>query len=127
MTRSIVFDSSAWIELFNGGPLAGICKKTLSANTLVGVPTASIFEIYRKIAKTASEDAALSAIAFLKTFPILDLTIEVALTAADLAIVHKLAMADSVMLAHAVCAGASLITLDNDFSGISDVEILRKR
>ena len=127
MSRSVILDSSIWIEIFRDGPLATASKKILSTNEVAGIPTVVIFEIYRKIAKEVSEDSALSAVAYLKTFAVLNLDVEVALTAADIALAHKLGMADSIVLAHAQCLESRLVTLDNDFAGIPGVEVIRKR
>ena len=126
MTRSAVFDSSIWIELFRRGPLSKKCEKALRSHPIVGVPSIAVFEIYRKILRSFSEELALSSAAYLKRFTILDLTTELALLAADLSIAYKLAMADSIVLAHAVSKDALLITLDNDFVGIKDVQLIRK-
>lgn len=127
MKDQVVLDSSVWIEIFRNGPLVNQCQKELQSNKVVGIPTVVLFEIYKKIAIAVSEEEALSAVAYLKSFPVLDLTVEVALMAGDLAIQHKLSMADSLVLAHAYLLEASLVTLDNDFAGIEDVEIVRRR
>lgn len=64
--------------------------------------------------------------AALSQFEVIDLTRDIALLAADLSIHEKLAMADSVVLASARAQQATLVTLDNDFSAVSDVRVLRK-
>ncbi|MBI3555383.1 MAG: PIN domain-containing protein [Deltaproteobacteria bacterium] len=56
-----------------------------------------------------------------------DLNRDIALTAADLSVQLRLATADSVVLAHAHTAGATLVTLDNDFAGVTGARVLRKR
>jgi toxin FitB len=125
--RTLVLDSSIWVEILNRGPLAKMCTKELNNARQVYVPTLVIFEVYRKIASATSEDQALSAIAALSQHEVVDLTREVALSAADLSIQHKLAMADSLVLAHAHQTAAVLLTLDNDFSGIPGVQVLRRQ
>lgn len=126
MKGSIVVDSSVWIEIFREGPLASKSRKILDTHKIAGVPTASIYEIYRKIYNSVSEESALSVIAFLKQFPVLNLSLEVAVTAAEISLQHKLGMADSIMLAHAQIEDAKLITMDNDFAGIENAHVLRK-
>jgi predicted nucleic acid-binding protein len=118
-------DSSVWIEILSGGALAKQCTKEMNAAAQVFVPALVIFEVYRKIAQSVSEDRALSAIALLSQNEVVDLSRDIALTAADLSIEHKLAMADSVVLAHTRQANAVLLTLDNDFSGIAGTRVLR--
>jgi predicted nucleic acid-binding protein len=82
-------------------------------------------EVYRKIARSVSEEGALSAVAVMSQHPVVDLTAETALTAADLSIAYSLAMADAVVLAHACLYKARLATLDNDFSEMPDVVVIR--
>lgn len=125
--RATVLDSSVWIEILGGGPLAKACEKELQASTSVLVPTLVLFEVYRKVLSLVSEDQALSAVAVLSQHEVVDLSREVALTAGDLSIAHGLAMADSFVLAHAHLANATLVTLDNDFAGLPGAKVLRKR
>jgi len=120
-----LLDSSVWIEIFNEGPFAKNCLKILKNADQVYVPTLVIFEVYKKITSVRSEDQALSAVATMSQFEVLDLTRETALSAADISLQKKLAMADSFVLAHAYQQGAAFFTLDNDFSGLSGVTVLR--
>jgi len=122
---SVLLDSSAWIEIFGHGPLVKACQSELRSASAVCVPTVVLFEVYRKITQQVSEDSALSAIAVLTQNSIADLTQEIALSAADLSIAHKLPMADSLILAHALRSGSTLITLDNDFASIPGVKVIR--
>lgn len=126
MKDNIIFDSSVWIEIFREGPLFHKCKKILDEKVIIGVPTISIYEVYRKILTSFSEEMGLSVVAFLKQFPSLDLTTEIAITASDLSVANKLAMADSVMLAHSLLLNAQLVTLDNDFAGLPNTLVVRK-
>jgi toxin FitB len=120
-----VLDSSVWIEILNRGSLAQTCIKELQAATRVYVPTLVIFEVYKKILASVSEDRALSAIAMLSQHEVVDLTRDISLTAADLSVQHGLGMADSLVLAHARQVEALLLTLDNDFSDIPGAQVLR--
>lgn len=122
----VVLDSSVWIELLAIGPLAALCQKEFDAASAIIVPTLVIFEVYRKIAKQVSEDLGLSAVAFMNQQRVVDLSQEVALTAADLSLQYRLPMADSIVLAHAHQASAALVTLDNDFAAIPSTKVLRK-
>jgi toxin FitB len=120
-----LLDSSIWIEIFRSGPLHRACERELKSAKQVVVPTLVLFEVYKKIALRASEDQALSALALITQHQIVDLSQEVALTAADLAIHHKMGMADSIVLAHAHTAQATLVTLNNDFASVDGVRVLR--
>jgi predicted nucleic acid-binding protein len=90
------------------------------------MPTLVLFEVYKKIAVTLSEDQALAAVATLSQYTVTDLSRDIALAAADISIQNRLGMADSIVLAHAREAGALLITLDNYFNGIQGAQVLRK-
>jgi toxin FitB len=124
-SASVLLDSSAWIEIFGQGPLLQACQKELRSASVVCVPTIVLFEVYRKIAQQVSEDSALSAIAVLTQNSVEDLTQEIALSGADLSLTHQLPMADSLILAHALRSGSTLVTLDNDFSSIPGVKVIR--
>ena len=58
---------------------------------------------------------------------ILELTEELALTAADLSLSHGLAMADSMMLAAARANNAELVTTDAGLQGIDRVTVFAKK
>lgn len=129
MRGTILLDSSCWIELLSEGPLASSCRrelKSISAGSLSIVPTLVLYEVYRKITTSISEDQALSVVALMSQQKVVDLTRDIALTAADLSIQHKLPMADSLILAHAKHENALLVTLDNDFAKIDGAKVLRK-
>jgi len=123
---SVVLDSSVWIEIFNNGALSKTCMKELKNASRVYVPTLVLFEVYKKIAMSRSEDQALSAVAVLSQHEVVDMCREIALTAADISIQSELPMADSIVLAHARQTDAVLLTLDNDFHGIPGARVIRK-
>jgi toxin FitB len=100
--------------------------RNVSPNTLSIVPTLVLYEVYRKISTSISEDQALSVVALMSQQKVMDLTRDVALGAADLSIQYKLPIADSLILAHARHENALLVTLDNDFAKIDGVKVLRK-
>jgi hypothetical protein len=97
----------------------------MDSHRIVGVPAIIVFEVCRKVAAKVSEDEALRVAAWLRTFGILPLSDEVALLAVDLSLAHKLAMADSIVLAHAHREDALLVTLDNDFASLNQVQVIR--
>lgn len=125
MSKTILLDSSTWIEIFGVGKHAAICETERKKAQTIIVPTIVIFEVYKKIQSVLSEDKALLATAVLNEFQVENLTQEVALTAADLSIEHSLGMADAMVLAHAKLSQAKMITLDNDFANIPNVKVIR--
>lgn len=120
----VVVDSSCWIEIFANGSLTKKCQKELDAAQRIIVPSLIIYEVYRKIKQSISDESGLSATSYISQFDVQPLTREVALLAADLSLQYKLGTADSLILAHAHDASADLITLDNDFRGLPRVKVL---
>jgi toxin FitB len=123
----IVLDSSGWIEFFADGPHAAEFATRLRQPSNVITPTVAIYEVYKWIKRERSEDEALEAVASMKKTQVMDLTEQVALTAADLSLAHGLAMADAMMLAFGRENRADLITTDAGFEGIPGVTVFSKK
>jgi predicted nucleic acid-binding protein len=123
----IVLDSSGWIEFFADGPHADEFATRLRHPANVVTPTVAIYEVYKWIKRERSEEEAVQAVATMKKTKIVDLTEELALTAADLSLAHGLPMADSMMLAAARAHNAELVTTDAGFDGLSGVTVFSKK
>ncbi|PYQ50812.1 MAG: VapC toxin family PIN domain ribonuclease [Acidobacteria bacterium] len=117
----IVLDSSGWLEFFGEGTYASEFAGRLRQPANVLTPTLALYEVYKWMKRERSEEAALAAVATMKRTHLIALTEQIALTAADLSLAHRLAMADAVMLATARLFDAELITTDSDFAGIDGV------
>jgi predicted nucleic acid-binding protein len=123
----IVLDSSGWLEFFTDGPHVEEFASRLRNPENVLTSTVAIYEVYKWIKRERSEEEAVRAIATMKKTRVIDLTEELALTAADLSLTHKLAMADSMMLSVARSHGAELMTTDAGFEGVPGVTIFSKK
>jgi toxin FitB len=123
----IVFDSSAWLEFFSDGPHAEELGTRLRHPSAIVTPTVALYEVYKWIKRERSEEEAIHAAAAMKKTRIADLSDQIALTAADLSLSHKLAMADSIILATARAHDAELLTLDSDFEGIAGVTVFSRK
>lgn len=123
----IVVDSSGWLEYFGDGPYADEFAARLRNPANVLTPTIALYEVYKVAKRDRSEDDAISAVAMMKKTRIVDLTEELALTAADLSLAHRLSMADSMMLAVARAFDAELVTTDAGFTGIQSVTVFSKK
>lgn len=123
----IVIDSSGWIEFFADGPHAEEFAARLRSPNSVLTPTIALYEVYKWIKRERSEEEALQAVATMKKTRIVELTEELALTAADLSLAHRLAMADSIMLAVARANASQLATTDSGFEGIEGVLLFSKK
>jgi uncharacterized protein with PIN domain len=91
----IVLDSSGWLEFFTDGLHAEEFATRLRHPANVITLTVAIYEVYKWIKRERSEEEAVQAVATMKKTRVVDLTEELALTAADLSLTHRLAMADS--------------------------------
>lgn len=91
------------------------------------VPTLCLYEVHKRVIEQRGEEDALAAIAWMSAGLIVDLTKEIALNAALLSRTHKLAMADSVILATARAYDAELWTQDVHFANIEGVRYIEKK
>ncbi len=123
---NFVIDSSFWIEMFTDGQLSKKCEKHFNAVKIKIVPTLVLFEVFKKISQKVNENDALLAIGNMSRHEVRNLDRSTSLLAAEISLEYKLAMADSIVLAHARIEHGTLYTLDNDFAGIDGVVVVRK-
>lgn len=116
-----VVDSSGWLEYFAGGRQARSFEPALEDLESLLVPAVSIYEVFKVLLREAGEEAAIQGMAAMQRGRVIDLTAQRALDAAALSLRHSLPMADSIILAAAREHGATVWTLDNDFSGLPGV------
>lgn len=121
-----VVDSSGWLEYFADGPNAGFFAPAIEDRDALVVPTISLYEVFKRVVQQADEAAALQAVAVMQQGSVIDLTSDLAVRAAALGSGTGLPMADSIMLATARAAGATLWTQDADFEGIDGVRFVAK-
>ncbi len=114
-------DSAGWIEFFTDGPLASEYAKYLQKPSEVIVPTIVLYEVYKKIKRESNEELALVAVATMQNARIIPLTEELSLSAADVSLGHKLAMADAIVYASTLQENAELITSDKDLKDLPHV------
>ena len=121
-----VVDSSAWLEYFSGGRHARALGPVLEEVEALIVPVVTVYEVFKVLLREAGEEAAIQGAAAMQRGHLLDLTAQRALDAAALSLRHALPMADSIILAAAREHGATIWTLDEDFSGLPDVRYFAK-
>ena len=121
-----VVDSSGWLEYFADGPNAGVFAQAIEAVSDLIVPTLSLYEVFKRIHQLRGEGEALQAVAAMIQGQVIDLDLDLALTAAKVSAELKLPMADSVMLATARAYDATLWTQDGDFEEIAGVQYIAK-
>ncbi len=123
----IVVDSSGWLEYLTDGVLADEYAKHLRRTDAVVTPTIVIYEVYKHAKRLRSEEDAVDAVAAMQKTRVAPLTDELALIAADLSILYKLAMADAIVLATAQAHDADVITSDSDFENVPGVVYIPKK
>jgi predicted nucleic acid-binding protein len=123
----IVVDSSGWLEYLTDGVLADEYSKHLRRTDAVVTPTIVIYEVYKHAKRLGSEEDAVDAVAAMQKTRVVPLTDELALIAADLSILHKLAMADAIVLATAQAHDADVVTSDADFKNVPGVVYIPKK
>lgn len=121
-----VVDSSGWIEFLTDGPGASFFATAIQDHDALLVPSISIFEVYRLVLRERGQRDAEMAVGAMRTGRVVDLNVELAVSAAELAHDLKLAMADSIILATARAYGAVLWTQDADLEGHEGVKYQSK-
>ena len=121
-----VIDTSAWIEWLVGSPIGRKFGASFPERHELVVPTIVQLELAKWLAREAGEDRAESVIAHTGTCVVADLTSAIALAAADLCSLHKLATADAVIYATALAYDAELVTCDKHFEGLPGVTYIAK-
>ncbi|MBM3218922.1 MAG: type II toxin-antitoxin system VapC family toxin [Candidatus Rokubacteria bacterium] len=112
----ILVDSRRWIEYLAHRPLARRFAPYLEGREPLVASAIQIYEVYKAMRRDFSEDRAVTAVAALRHSMIVPVDESLALDAADLALLHRLAMADALVYATARRHSARLITTDTDFA-----------
>ena len=111
-------DSSGWIEFLGDGPLAEQFAPYFEDEERLIVPAIVLYEVYKKLLSVQGSRAAdrfLSAALRARVMPIDE---RLALLAARISLDRRLAMADAMIYATALVAGAHLVTCDAHFQGL---------
>ena len=122
-----VVDSSGWLEYFVDDTNADFFAPTVEDEANLIVPTISIYEVFKRILVERGKELALEAVAMMYGGKVIDLTREIALSAAQISLDFKLPMADSIILATARAENATLWTQDEHFRGMQGVMYVEKR
>jgi predicted nucleic acid-binding protein len=122
-----VVDSSAWLEYFTGGPNSGYFAAAIEDQKRLIVPSICLYEVFKLILRQSGKKEALEKIAAMRQAKVVDLTTSLALQAASISLKHKLAMADSIVLATAQAHRATLWTQDADFRTLPSIKFRQKR
>lgn len=91
------------------------------------MPTISLYEVFKRVLQQRDHGAALQVVAVMRQGTVVELTEALAVSAARLSVKHGLPMADSIMLATAQAADATLWTQDADFENLPGVRYVARR
>jgi predicted nucleic acid-binding protein len=119
-------DSSGWIEFFFAGSNGPVFKPVIEQRDRLLVPVITIYEVYKILSRKLPAGAVLSCLDVMRQGRVLDLTDRRAVAAADIAIKHKLAMADAVIYSMAREFDGTLWTQDVDYNGLAGVKYFEK-
>lgn len=122
MTGSKLVDSSVWIAYLTKNKFGEVIDNEQS----LFLSAISLFEIRKKFLKDKIPKAEVNdKINFVKSKSIiLPVTDKIAENAAEISVENEIPSADSIIYATALVNNIKLVTLDNDFRGLKDVEIL---
>ena len=113
----IVVDSCGWLEYFADGPNADAFAEAIEGDEELVVPTITVLEVVKVMARERGERAAAQAVAHMRRGRVVELTEQLACDAARCCLVERLPLADAVVLTTARGEGATVWTQDEDFEG----------
>lgn len=116
-------DSSGWIEFLGDGPLAEKFAPFFEHEDRLIVPAILLYEVYKKLLSvrgSRAADRSLSAALRARVVPVDE---RLALLAARISLDRRLAMADAMIYAAALIAGARLVTSDAHFEGLPEATV----
>jgi predicted nucleic acid-binding protein len=122
-----VVDSSGWLEYLVDGPGADHFAPVIEDTGELLVPEICLLEVARVVFRERGEHAALQALALMEQAQVVGLDIPLMLHAAYLGQIHKLPLADSVVMATGRTHGAIVWTQDTDFKGLEGVKFFPKQ
>ena len=116
-----VVDSSAWLEYFADGPNADFFAPPVEDLERLVVPVVTLYEVFKRVCAQRGEEDAFRAVAQMQQGLVVPLDGPLALEGARVSLLHRLSMADSLILATAQHHEALLWTQDGDFEGLPGV------
>jgi predicted nucleic acid-binding protein len=121
-----VVDTSAWIEWTSDTPVGRRLAPEIPAQDRWLVPTVVQYELVRWARRHFGEDAADKLLAHSMGCLVAPLDTRLATRTAECARAHALAMADAIIYATAIDAGADLLTCDAHFADLPGVVYFAK-
>jgi predicted nucleic acid-binding protein len=126
MKKNVV-DSSGWLEYFADAKNASFFAPAIENTTDLIVPSISLLEVFKHVLRQRSEKEAFESIECMLQGTVIELDIEISLHAAKLGILHKIPLADSIILATGLTYEATIWSQDTDFKGLPQVKYIIKK
>lgn len=121
-----LLDSSAWLECLDDGPNTVHFKPVLLNLPSLIIPSIVITEVRKVALKQRTLEQADEVTQAMRSGIVVPIDEEIAISAADLFIRHKLPLADSLIYAVALARKATLWTQDQHFEGLPQVRYIPK-
>jgi len=121
-----VVDSSGWLEYFANAKNASFFAPAIEKTSHLIVPSITIVEVFKHLLRQCSENEAFQAIECMTQGTVVDLDVEMALNAAKLGVVHRIPLADSIIVATGLAQDAIIWSQDADFEGLPNVRYIKK-
>jgi predicted nucleic acid-binding protein len=121
-----VVDSSGWIEYLKDTDRADLFAQAIEDRHALLVPTIALFEVHKVLSRSLPADLVERCLDVMRLGRVLDLTDARAIAASQVAVKHKLAMADAAMYSMAQEFGAAFWTQDVDYAGLDGVQYCAK-
>jgi len=121
-----IVDSSLWLEYFADNMAGNLVSETIENIDELIVPTITLYEVFKKLLYERSEDDAIFAIAHMRQGEVVELSDELALSAAKISKDYKLPMADSIIYATNLKYDGIIWTQDKHFTGLKSVNYFEK-
>ncbi len=120
-------DSSGWLEYFADSANAPNFAPAIENTSELIVSTINIYEVFKKVLRQRDENSALQAIALMQQAQVIDMSSQIALSAAELSVKQKIPMADSIIYSTAKFYDATVWTQDGDFKDLPNVKFFTKK
>lgn len=122
LPQPLVLDSSCWLEYFSNSPNADRYADAIASTSALIVPIVTVYEVYKVALREFGATHANQAVALMREGRVVDVGLNVALSAATLG----LPLADSLIYATAQLHQATLWTQDQHFEGLPGVRYFAK-
>jgi predicted nucleic acid-binding protein len=122
-----VVDSSGWLEYFADGENSDFFAPAVEDSENLLMPVICLYEVYKRVAQLRDISVAQTIIGDMLNGRLIDIDGSLVLSAAQISMDLKLAMAESFILAVARAHSATLWTQDEHFKDLPDVRYIEKK